>query len=87
MTDAAYPGPDRRLSVDERREEFALKRDQALLIVGIVGVLGITIAAITVGFKDVSVALAALALFGAAMGAPSIIRLDEARERRRDASR
>lgn len=63
--------------------DFALTRDRILLAVGVIGVLGVTGAAVIVGVKDSSVALAALALFGGLLGAPTVLRLDEARERRR----
>jgi hypothetical protein len=82
VDDPDYRGPERR-SARERREEWALKRDQALLVAGLLGVFAITVAAITVGIKDSAVALAALTLFGGLLGAPSLLRLDEARERRR----
>lgn len=82
--DAGYNGPERRKRTrSERRQDFDYRRDQVLLIVGVIGVLGIAGAAVIVGIKDSSVALAALALFGGFLGAPTVLRLDEARERRR----
>lgn len=81
--DPGYEGPERRASLYERREEFKLLRDRVLLAVGTFGVLGIAAASVVVGVKDSAVALAALTLFGGLLGAPTIMRLDEARERKR----
>ena len=69
--------------MEERRAEWALKRDQILLGFGMFGVLVIVGFSVTVGIKDPAIALALLTLFGGLLGAPGILRLDEARERKR----
>lgn len=81
---------ERRRAVDisERREEFRLLRDKILLTLGVCGVLGITLSAVLFGVKDLTLALAALTLFGGLLGAPTVLRLDEHRqEDRREAPR
>lgn len=65
--------------MDARREEFRLFRDKVLLLVGVTGVLGITVSAVLFGVHDPTVALAALTLFGGLLGAPTVLRLDERR--------
>lgn len=64
-------------------DDFALFRDRALLAIGGAIVVVIAAAAIFVDIKNPEVALAALTLGGGLLGAPSMIRLDEARQRRR----
>ena len=86
MTDRrTHSKPDsyrRRRQTDPARE--ALLRDRVLLAFGVAIVFSIALAAIFVDIKNPEVALAALTVGGGLLGAPSIIRLDEARQRRRD---
>lgn len=70
-------GQRRRKNDEERMAEFRLLRDKVLLGVGVAGVLGLAIAAVTIGVKDSALALAALAVFGGLLGAPTVLRLDE----------
>jgi hypothetical protein len=69
----------RKADIEERQDEFRLLRDQILLAVGAIGVLGIGLAAVIIGVKDSAVALAALTVFATLLGAPTVLRLDEKR--------
>lgn len=68
--------------MEEREEDFRLWRDKVLLMVGIMGVIGISLAAVVLNIKSESLALAALTVFAGLLGAPTILRLDERRNRR-----
>jgi hypothetical protein len=72
--------------LEDRVEAFRLLRDEVLLGLGVVGVVGLTVAAVTIGVKDSALALAALTVFATLLGAPTFLRLDErrARDRNRD---
>lgn len=63
-------------------EEFSLFRDKVLLGIGSVIVIGIAMAAIFGNIHNPEVALAALTVGGGLLGAPTILRWDEAKERR-----
>lgn len=69
----------RRNDLTMRQEEFRLLRDQVLLLIGVLGVVGITLSAILLGVKDPAITLASLTLFGTLLGAPTVLRLDERR--------
>lgn len=85
MSDRRTGAPD---SGHRRREsdpvdDFALFRDRVLLALGGTILLVVTGAAIFVKIKNPEVALAAVTVAAGLLGAPSIIRLDEQRQRRR----
>lgn len=65
--------------MEERQEEFKLLRDKVLLVIGSVGVVCVSGAAILIGVKDSAVTLAALTVFATLLGAPTVLRLDEKR--------
>lgn len=69
----------RRVDLEQRQEEFKLLRDKVLLIVGTVGIVAITGAAVLVGVKDSALAIAALSVFAALLGLPTALRIDERR--------
>lgn len=72
----------RRREMDQY-EEWALRRDKLLLGVGLFIVVTVGIASILVDIKNPEIALAVLAAGGGFAGAPSVLRWDEARSRRK----
>lgn len=91
MTDASNDrrdegGPDngRRRRGTDSFEALLLLRDKVLLIVGTFVVCGVAIAAVFIDIKNPEIALAALTVGGGLLGGPAILRLDEARQRRRN---
>lgn len=64
-------------------DEFALLRDKVLLGLGCLIVLAIGTAAIIGNIHNPEVALAVLTIGGGLLGAPTILRWDEAARRRR----
>lgn len=76
----------RRRSSDfqQRQDEFRLLRDKVLLAVGVIGVTGIGIAAVSIGVRDSALALAALTVFATLLGIPTALRLDEKRRNNGD---
>lgn len=86
MTERRTGQPDvgKRRRRSDPVDEFALFRDRVLLGLGGTIFLVVTGAAIFVDIRNPEVALAALTVAAGLLGAPSILRLDEARQRRRD---
>lgn len=64
-------------------EDFALLRDKILLAIGSLIVLGTSIAAIFTNIHNTEVALAALTVGGGLLGAPTFLRWDESKARKR----
>jgi hypothetical protein len=62
-----------------RQEEFRLFRDKVLLGLGTVGIVGMTLAAVFIGFKNEAIALSLIVAFSGLLGAPTMLRLDERR--------
>lgn len=72
---------ERRRQTD--REDFALLRDKVLLGLGSVIVAGLSLAAVFGSIHNGEVALACLTVGAGLLGAPTMLRWDETRDRRR----
>jgi hypothetical protein len=68
-------------TVRKRQEEFRLFRDKCLLFLGTVGLVGMGLAAVFIGFKNEAIALSLIVAFSGLLGAPTVMRLDEKRGR------
>jgi hypothetical protein len=73
---------ERRREMDEY-EEFALRRDKILLGLGVFIVVSMGAAAVLGSVKNTEIALAVLTIGGGLLGAPSFLRWDELRGKRR----
>lgn len=69
----------RKNDIAERQEEFRLFRDKVLLTLGSVGLAGLALAAVFIGFKNEAIALTLATIFAGILGIPTALRLDERR--------